>query len=455
MTSASPAPVLESSLAVPSSRDLDRLNDDELLARQREFAAVRRVADAGAARVAAEIERRSRRDLGSTGLAQREGVPTAARLIERVAGVTAGEARTLVAMGSLMSGQTAAPWFAAVAAAVEQGRVSLGAAQAITEGLGAPSCGVDADVLADLAGRLLRVAHEVPIRRLAAEARALRDQVDTAAIADREAAMRQRRFLRITPLDDGMTRVHGLLDPESAAIVIAAFDQVTSPRRNGPRFVDPAEASRAQRIVDDPRTTDQLVADAFVDIVRIAGSADPGRVFGQRRPAVQIHVERSDFDRGCGGAHLEGQTAAVSMATAYRIACTSGAVPILFDGVDAIDVGRAQRTFTERQRVALAARDGGCRWPGCDRPPSWTEAHHLAEWRRDGGETDLANGVLLCRFHHLRVHNLGWRIERRGSELVAIGPPGQGGAEIVLPSRDPIARSRLRKEARVQTDPHE
>ena len=94
-----------------------------------------------------------------------------------------------------------------------------------------------------------------------------------------------------------MTRMTGLLDPESAAIVSDAFDSVTSPRRGGPRFVDPAAEARADAIIDDPRTTEQLTLDAFVEMVRIAGAADRGRVFGTRKPAVRLLATLADLDR--------------------------------------------------------------------------------------------------------------------------------------------------------------
>ena len=64
-----------------------------------------------------------------------------------------------------------------------------------------------------------------------------------------------------------------------------------------------------------------------------------------------------------------------------------------------LDVGRAQRRFGPRARRALAIRDGGCVFPGCDRKPKWCDAHHLQPWE-DGGPTDLDNGALLCRRHH-------------------------------------------------------
>jgi len=74
-----------------------------------------------------------------------------------------------------------------------------------------------------------------------------------------------------------------------------------------------------------------------------------------------------------------------------------------------LEVGRATRVVSAAQRAALAVRDGGCRFPGCDRPPAWCEAHHLRHWLH-GGATDLANLVLLCRAHHRAVHEGGQRL---------------------------------------------
>ncbi|MBV8196034.1 MAG: HNH endonuclease, partial [Candidatus Dormibacteraeota bacterium] len=60
-------------------------------------------------------------------------------------------------------------------------------------------------------------------------------------------------------------------------------------------------------------------------------------------------------------------------------------------------------------RTALAVRDRGCRFPGCDRPPEWTDAHHVKP-RSDGGTRTLDNLVLLCRLHHRLVHEGGLRL---------------------------------------------
>lgn len=445
MASSTGAALLEA-IELPSTDDLAACSGAQLQDRQREFAAVRRRVDVGAARVAAELARRSSRELGYSGLAQREGLRSAEQLVEKLAGVMPAEARAMVRVGELLDSSE----LPVISDAVAAGDLSVLAADAIRTGLGEPTDDIPAETLADAASLMVDLASHLPVRRVAAQARALRDSLDELGVTEREDQLRSRRYLRLVPQVDGMTRLTGLLDPESAAIVTAAFDQITAPRRGGPRFVDPAESTRAELIRDDPRSTEQLVADAFVEMVRIAGAADPGTVFTQRRPAVSIHVQRADFeasndegashnaDAHLGAAHIEGQSAAVSVETARRLACSTGAVPILFDGEEAIDVGRTQRLFTERQRIALAARDGGCRFPGCDRPPSWCEAHHIDEWARENGRTDIAAGVLLCRFHHLLVHNAGWHIRRRGSGFVAEPPPGDSRPALDMPTHQPL-----------------
>jgi hypothetical protein len=228
-----------------------------------------------------------------------------------------------------------------------------------------------------------------------------------------------------------MTRVHGLLDPESAAIVTSAFDQITAPRRGGPRFVDEKAAARSKAIVDDPRTNGQLLLDGFVDMVRIAGAADPGQVFAQRRPAVVIRVNKTDLDAGNGAATIDGQTAAVSIATAERYICSAGAVPVIMQDGVGIDTGKHHRFHTTRQRQVIAERDRGCLWPGCEHPPSWSEVHHPHE-HSHGGETTIANGILLCRFHHMNIHNNGWRVVMRDDGWVAVPPKGSSKADVSL-----------------------
>ncbi len=88
-----------------------------------------------------------------------------------------------------------------------------------------------------------------------------------------------------------------------------------------------------------------------------------------------------------------------------------------------IDAGRTTRTISPQLRRALAARDRGCRFPGCDRPPGWTDVHHVIHWR-NGGATNLENCILLCDFHHHLVHGRGWIVKFDGEDARFIGPNG-------------------------------
>jgi hypothetical protein len=425
-------------LVIPDLSGMARLADAELMTLQSTLAAGRRRLDAASAAVAGEIARRSAHDLGYSGLAQRLGARTPEKLVARLAGLSAPEARAMVTVGESLGAD--APWLDAVKEAVVAGEVSVGAAAAISVGLGRPTDDVSADELAAAATDLIdEAAHQTP-ERVAVQARKARDDLDVAGVAEREAQVRSRRFLRLIPQDDGMTRLVGLLDPESAALVTDALDRVTMPRRGGVRFVDPDEQVRAEAIVADTRTTEQLALDAFVHMVRLAGRVDDGRIFGERGPAVRVHVSLADLERRAATGALEGQTASVSIATVERAICSVGMIPIVFgDDGQPLKMGRTSRLFTAKQRIAMAARDGGCLIDGCDRPPSWCEAHHIDEWTAHRGRSDVEVGVLLCRHHHMWVHDTDARVVRSGADYVLRTVDGE---ETTLHSKSPIRHGR-------------
>ena len=85
-----------------------------------------------------------------------------------------------------------------------------------------------------------------------------------------------------------------------------------------------------------------------------------------------------------------------------------------------LSVGRATRTIPAAIRTALIIRDRHC--PGCGRPASWADAHHLVHWI-EGGPTDLSNLCLLCRRCHRLVHEGGWRLIRDPDGRLKAIPP--------------------------------
>ncbi|MEQ1736923.1 MAG: DUF222 domain-containing protein [Rhodoglobus sp.] len=400
--------------------DASGLDDLALLEAQRTVAEIRRRTDATAATAAAELAHRSRPELGSDGLAQRLGARTVEKLVQRIAGTSSRDAGTLVRVGALMIAPPVdapetdpTPWLRAVREATVAGELSLEAADVIRAGLGSPDAVVTVEALTEAACTLLGEARVLTVEKLAARARDLRLELDLDRVAEREEYLRSKRYLHLYRQPDGMTRLAGLLDPESAAIVTATFDAVTSPRRGGPRFVDKQRAARAEAVEADERTTEQLVLDAFVELIRIGTAADAKVVLGAKRPAIKLLVTDTDLRARRGIGYIEGQTERVSIATVERYACTTGIVPIRFDdNGEALNLGREQRLYNGRHAIAYAAKDGGCQFGDCDRPPDWCEMHHIDHWVRDHGKTDLKRGMLLCRHHHMLVHNKGWEIIR-------------------------------------------
>ncbi len=434
--STNPAPAAPTAPAAPflaATRALDAvpctpatisaLSDAVLLELLRHSAEHENLARAHSAVLAGELARRSAPELGHDGLAQRLGHRTPQKLVQAATGSTSQAAAQAVRVGGLAESH---PWLADIAAGMLDGTVSADAADAIRGGLGMPSDDIPAPVLAGAARRLMLEAGSVDADRIFARARALRDELDEAGILDRERAAREARGLRLQSMRDGSVRIVWNLDPIDGSVVSELYDRATSPRRGGPRFVTDEE--HAQRIAEDPRTTEQLASDAFYGLVTAGAEVNPTRLLGRGAPAVRVTVTEQQLNARAGHGRVQRSQAPVSIETVERLACTQGTIAVVFDEHgQALDVGREQRLFTQRQRIALAERDGGCGWTACERPPSWCEAHHIRHWARDGGRTDVADGILLCRHHHLLLHDHHWEIERRGpggSEYWLIPPPG-------------------------------
>lgn len=403
-----------------SALDYRALDDRALLELGRLAGLERQLVDAHAAVIAGEIERRSAPSLGHAGLAQRSGYRTTEELVRVSTRSTGRDAATAVRVGRMVreatdTSQPTEPWLLPVSEAVVAGTLPIASADAIRSGLGGPTESVPASSLADAAARLCAEAATLDPDRLYRRARELRDELDAAGIPDRESDRRARRSLRLRSNPDGSGELVWRFDPETAAIVTDLYDRATSPRRGGPRFVDMAQADS---IAADERTTEQLASDVFLELLRQGADADDSQLLGSGAPSIRVLVAA-----GASHGFIEGQSDPISAASIERLACSGSTVTIRVDAAgQPLDLGREQRLHNRAQRIALAARDGGCRMPNCDRPPSWCEAHHISHWRRDHGDTSVENGILLCRHHHLLVHNNGWEITRTGATYWLIPP---------------------------------
>lgn len=450
-----------------------------LLTATRAVADLRRHVDHLAALAAAEIARRSRRDLGHRGLAQEAGYVNPVAMVQAIAQVGRAEASRQVETGTMIAGAAAAEasvggtdgappdtpdgapagllvdesreqhrWQSRLAAAITDGRMSLEKVDAIRRVM-SDIVQPDRAAVDDAVIELVRLAPEMSPEQLVRAARRARDVIDHDGIERREKQQRDLRSVRTWWDANGMHCGSWRLAPEEGALVAEAFDQILSPRRGGPRFVDPVARHTAETLIDDIRSDEQIAADAFSDLVRLAVDADPGTVFGSRRPSVRLVVtadrleQTDEYGHPTGHGHLESRHDAVGITTIDRQICNSGVISIAFDTDGrCVNVGRDHRLFTERQRIGMAVRDGGCRFPGCDRPPSYCEAHHIDPWHAKHGRTDIDDGILLCRRHHLLIHDNGWRISRDVGEYTLIPPrridPRQ--TPLPMPSRSPMHR---------------
>ncbi len=159
---------------------------------------------------------------------------------------------------------------------------------------------------------------------------------------------------------------------------------------------------------------------------------------GVTNASVVITIDEAKLRTGIGEATLTTGTA-ISASEARRLACNADLLPMVLGADSAIlDPGRARRLFDRHQRIALAVRDGGCIFPGCERPPAWTEAHHNRSWH-DGGPTDLANGCLLCSFHHHLIHQNQWAVVMAADGTPEVIPPPH-----LDPHRKPLRHQRFK-----------
>jgi len=280
---------------------------------------------------------------------------------------------------------------------------------------------------AQAAEHLIDEATERTVEELWQQARTIRDLLDPEGAEERFLARFDKRSFRTYRGDDGQKRASIIFDDDGDLFLETMVAAAMRPRRGGPRFVDADEEEQAAALVDDTRTNDQLVYDLIMDVMRAGALADAESVFGARQPGVRL-VQVVDADgRGAPVAHSEDYVLSLPGASIDQHICDSGIVPVTVAPCgNPLDVGREQRLFTPKQRIALAIRDGGCRWRGCDRPASYCEAHHIDEWHRDQGRTDIDRGILLCRYHHMTLHHGRWWITRDGTaDFVLHHPSGE------------------------------
>ena len=290
--------------------------------------------------------------------------------------------------------------FGLIAAALNEGVVSLAQAEAIVAGLRKLPARLTRAQLVECQELIL--AHvdtlgpgelRVLAARLAEVVDPDRSDADDAKRLAREQRIAHRdRFLRLAPDYHGSMRITGQLPVADAALLSAQLDAVM-PAASTDRHTGEAPSRDARR------------ADALVLLTQVAAGSGRLPSHGVDRPQVHITLDFDTLMSGVGEVSLlgAGGTDGLSAGEARRLACDAGLIPMVLGTASRpLDVGRTHRMFTPAIRAALIERDQGCVFPGCTAAPAVCEAHHILPWWA-GGATCLANGVLLCPFHHRLV----------------------------------------------------
>lgn len=254
--------------------------------------------------------------------------------------------------------------------------------------------------------RLVRKARSLSPSRFRDFCHDYRHQVDRDTVVREEADLIENRYLELSTSESGAVWLKGWLDPVGGATLKTALE------------------SLARRKPGEQRPKPRRLADALVEIAGVALDAGTLPRQGGARPHLNVTatLETLQGVRGAAAGRLE-FARPISEKAVERIACDCTVTRIVFGPESqVIEVGRARRVVTPAQRKALVARDGGCVWPGCDRPPSHTSVHHLIHWAR-GGTTDLPNEALVCGYHHFRLHEGGWTLIRCEDGALLPVPP--------------------------------
>ena len=369
-----------------------------------------------------------------------------------------------------LTGEVLPPLLPAVAAAQADGVLSPEHAKVITTVVEELPPVMEPEQVSAVKQRLVTEAARFDPSVLARIGRHLLERINPDGSEDRDAQHDRRRTASLTCRRDGSGMLKAHLTPAALAQWQAVLDPLAAPKPSDADGPDPrspgqrlhdALADAAARLLASGDLPPSGGTPATRAVDHEPGSArEPDRAghhrprrhpLGPRSPPPgrrgERHPRRAGFHRHPrlrpSPAHRLGRAASrvdrpgpglllprlrrstglvttahggtLSVATALQLAGQASVIPVVLDSTGILAHGQARRTATIGQRLALAARDQGCCFPGCDAPPGWTQVHHILPWALGGG-TDLDNECLLCGFHHREHEKRGWQVTMTGGQ---------------------------------------
>ena len=222
---------------------------------------------------------------------------------------------------------------------------------------------------------------------------------------DRASRNHERRALHISEQFDGTWKLDGTLEAEIGEIIANAINHRAEQLFRNEKL--------SGDLLGEFSTPAQRRSDALAELIMQALSTDP-TTSTAATPLLVAFVDAHKLAETNPTGPV-GETAGgypIDAATARRLACDAGIARIITNGTPTpVDLGLTHHDPSPSQRRALTARDRGCTFPGCDRPPALCHAHHIHHWAKQG-PTNMVNLTLLCNRHHHLVHEGGFTLTR-------------------------------------------
>ncbi|GAA1869981.1 HNH endonuclease [Brevibacterium marinum] len=246
------------------------------------------------------------------------------------------------------------------------------------------------------------------LRSLRMETRALAEEMNAEAAAERAQKATANRRVTMTALDDGMGRISAIIPIQQAVAVYEGL-------RGAAESVAASGGAKGRR-------NNQLMADTFVE--RLTGQTSAEAVPTQVHLVVEAETLLSD---GMVPAWLPGYGPLPARTARNFVAANDAEIFIRRMFTRATDgqlVGMESRgrTFTGQLRQMVVYRDDVCRTPWCD--ARIRHADH-ADGYASGGATSWENGSGLCAACNFTKEHPGWKHEATAEGLKVTTPGGR------------------------------
>jgi hypothetical protein len=394
--------------ALRDLQDLDfwKIPELDLLALAQSIEGLARLGYAAQVRVAGEVDTRH--------TAASFGSASTVALLRETLTISAPDARARVNTAKMVlpqvqpSGGVADPVLPDLAAALAGGSIGVEQTRTIVatiKGTRNP----DPGMLEEAKKVLVAAGAVTEPKPFAAFAKSVAHALDLDGKPDNDAADRVQLTIGTRNPDTGLTGIRGQLDDVGVELLGKAIEGLTN-------------TTPGQDGTPDRRTPAVRRGHALKEVLTRYLNVGDTPTHGGERPHITLTVDFEDLRNRIGAAYLE-LGGVITAGEVRLLACDADIIPMVMNGKsEVLDVGRARRLFTAPIRKAITQRDRGCCFPGCDRPPAFTDAHHVLSWL-DGGDSCYDNGCLLCRFHHTEVHKGFWKINWGADGIPEFIPP--------------------------------